>query len=123
MNDKKTKILIVDDNSSMIETLTDILLLYPYRVDSAEDGPTAIEKVKKNGMAVVLMDYKMPGMNGVEAFREMIKINPGLKIIFITAYYTEKTINEALDEGACGICHKPLDLDHLLDQIRAAIER
>lgn len=99
MNDP-IKILIVDDEEGTIETLGDILDFSGYLVDSAIDSLTAIEKIKLNGIDIVLMDFKMPGMNGVEIFRKVIKINPELKIIFRTSYYHEETMNEALREGA-----------------------
>ncbi len=119
--DDDVKILIVDDDISGIEILGDVLDFEGYIVDSAENGLEAIEKVKNNGMKVVLMDFKMPGMNGVEVFREVIKINPELKIIFTTAYYNEETMKAALNEGAFGICHKPLDIPQLLNEIKTAI--
>lgn len=113
------KILIVDDEQSMLITLEDILKVMGYSVFTAGNGEQSIELVKKEQIDVVLMDYKMPGMSGVEAFREIIKIDPSINVIFITAYYDESVIREALSEGMGAICHKPLNIPQLLDYIKA----
>lgn len=115
------KILIVDDEPSMLITLTDILIISGYNVSTVEDGYQALELVKKEKYAVVLMDFNMPGMNGVETFNEIAKIDPGIKCIFITAYYDESVLSKALSEGIGGICHKPLNIPLLLDFIKTAV--
>ncbi len=114
------KILIVDDEQSMLITLGDILETLGYEIITADNGYKAIEIVKNDTIDVVLMDFKMPGLNGVETLKEICKINPSIKTIFITAYYDEKVLNEGLSEGICGICHKPLNIPQLLDFINVA---
>lgn len=101
----------------MTETLSDILELEGFDVFKVESGLDAVEFIKGNTVEIILMDFKMPGMNGVEAFREIIKINSKMKVIFITGYYQEELIQNALEEGAAGICHKPLHIPQLLDMI------
>lgn len=113
-------ILIVDDEKNMLVTLEDILEDLGYDISTASSGLLALEVMRTKTIDVVLMDYKMPGMNGVETFREIKKIDPSVKLIFITAYYEENIINEALAEGVVGICHKPLDIPHLIECIETA---
>jgi len=105
----------------MIQTLIDILNLEGYSISSALNAYQAIALVKEKNFDVILMDYKMPGKNGVEAFYEIKEIAPTSKIIFITAYYNEKSINEALADGAIGVCNKPINIPQLLDLIRRAV--
>jgi DNA-binding NtrC family response regulator len=116
----KAKILIVDDEQSMLVTLGDILKILGYVVFTAENCHQAIELVKNNKLDLILMDFKMPGMNGVEVYREIRKVDSSMKVIFITAYYEENIVKEAFLEGVCVICHKPLDIPQLLDHIKAA---
>jgi len=121
LTEVKEKILIVDDDLNILESLADILFLEGYEVISTDNGQKAIESVKSNNIKIVLMDYKMPGMNGVEIFREIMKINSGLKVIFITACYNEKIMNIALKEGATGILNKPVKVDQLLNIISSLL--
>ncbi len=104
-------------------SLADILEAKGYGVESENSGEAAIAKVKEKSFDVILMDIKMPVMNGVEAFKQIKKISPRTAVIMVTAYSLENLINEALAEGAFGVLHKPLDIDKLIEQIELAKER
>ncbi len=103
--------------------MTDILEAKGYEVKSENSGEAAIAKVKEESFDVILMDIKMPAMNGVEAFKQIKKISPKTAVIMITAYSLEDLIKEALQEGAFGVLRKPLDIDKLIEQIGLAKER
>lgn len=117
---EKANILIVDDDPGMTETLADILSELSYDVAVAEDGYRAIEMMRKKAYDVVLMDIEMPGISGVESFKEIKSICPSTKIIMMTAYSVEDLVKEALEEGAYGIIYKPLDIDKIVDFIGKA---
>ena len=74
----KYRILLVDDDTDMTETLSDILQEMNFHVEIANNGFEAIERIKTSAFDLVLMDMKMPGINGAETFREIKKIRPGL---------------------------------------------
>jgi len=118
----KKRILIVDDEPSMLTTLTDIINIVGYEAVAVENGNQALETAREEVFDVILMDFRMEGLNGVETFREIRKIHPDIKVIFITAYYDEGSVKDAIDEGAVGVCQKPLDVPQLLDYIRAAVK-
>ncbi|MDP3729278.1 MAG: response regulator [bacterium] len=118
-----TKILIVDDDKEFCASMADILEAKGYEVESENSGEAAIAKVKEKSFDVVLMDIKMPAMNGVEAFKKIKEISPKTVVIMITAYSLEDLIKEALREGAFGVLRKPLDIDKLIEQIGLAKER
>ena len=118
-----TKILIVDDDKEFCASMADILEAKGYAVESENSGEAAIAKVKEKSFDVILMDIKMPAMNGVEAFKQIKKISPKTAVIMITAYSLEDLIKEALREGAFGVLKKPLDIDKLIEQIGLAKER
>ncbi len=118
---KKARILVVDDDIGMTETLADILDDRGYDVAVAGDGYRAIEMIGERAYDIVLMDITMPGLNGVETFKEVKRTSPPTKVIMMTAYSVEDLIKEALEEGCYGIIYKPLDMDNviaLVDEIR-----
>ena len=117
----KKRILIVDDEPNMLVTLTDIINNVGYETVTVENGSRAVETAREQAFDVILMDFKMEGLNGVETFREIRKIHPDVKVIFITAYYHEGSVKDAIVEGAVGVCQKPLDIPQLLDYIKAAV--
>src|SRR3990167_2518865 len=102
MTNNMLKILIVDDSKEFCTSLADILEAKGYEVESENSGEAAIAKVKEKSFDVILMDIKMPVMNGVEAFKKIKKISPRTAVIMVTAYSLENLINEALREGAFG---------------------
>ena len=115
------KILVVDDSRDFCSNLADILQLKDYAVATACDGFAALELAKQNHFDVVIMDIKMPVMNGVDAFKRMKSIAPDTAVIMLTAYAMEELIKEALREGAFGFLTKPLDIEKLLVLIARAI--
>ena len=82
----KIDILIVDDDVDMAETLSDILTALGIQVEIAHDGCAAIEKTKAKMFDIVLMDIKMPKMNGVESYKKIKQIRPQTTVVLMTAY-------------------------------------
>jgi DNA-binding NtrC family response regulator len=113
----KASVLLVDDDKDMTETLSDILTDMNYRVETANNGLEAIEKVKTRAFDTVLLDIKMPGINGVETFKEIKKIRPEAVVMLMTAQSVEELVAEALEEGAYGIMYKPIDTKKLIEFI------
>ena len=111
---QKMRILIVDDDRRMTNTLADILMLQGYSTTEASSGAEAIEKVSQVSFDCVLTDIKMPGMDGVELYRELHRHQPGLPVVFMTAYAANELIQEGMNNGAVGVLNKPLDIHHLL---------
>lgn len=122
MNNAATSILIVDDDTGMTETMSDILDDMGYKVAVADDGYMAIDMIKENTYDIALMDIRMPGINGVDTFKQVKAISPSTKVIMMTAYSVEDLIKQALEEGAYGILYKPLDLEKVEELIENAKE-
>ena len=116
MKDKPT-ILVVDDNQDLLETFAMILKRRGYRVQTAGDGLSAINKFKEQNFDVTLMDIVMPEMNGVDAFKKIREIQPEAPIILMTAYSDDELIQNAKNEGARQIIHKPIHIDQLIELI------
>ncbi len=113
----KSQILLVDDNRDFLDSTKDVLEDEGYDVTPAHSGTEAVELVKSREFDVVIMDIKMPGMNGVESYIEMKKNRPEIRTIMITAYSVEELIRQAMEEGACGVLKKPLDMSGLFQEI------
>ncbi len=117
---EKLKILVVDDNEEFCQNITDIMELRDYEVMTAHDGFKGLELVMQDRFDLVLMDVRMPAMNGVETFKKVREIAPDTPVIMITAFAVEDLIREALREGAFGALKKPLDFDKLFELISHA---
>ena len=118
----KTNILVVDDLQSIRLTLGGILEDEGYNVVTAENGYQAIEAVRKTHFDVIFMDIKMPGINGVQTFREVKKIDPKATAIMMTAYSVEDLVKEALEEGAYTVIYKPFDIDRVIALIEELLQ-
>ena len=107
--------MIVDDDIEMTETLSDILEDSGYHVEIANDGFKAIERVKARTFDAILIDIKMPGINGVKTYQEIKSIRPDPVVMMMTAYSVEDLVAEALKEGAYGVIYKPVDITKVVE--------
>ena len=110
----KKKILIVDDIAPICTTISMILDKKGYETATANDGLTAIELVKENSFDLILLDIIMQPINGVETYKELKKIQPGIKVVMMTGYVGDDLITEAEKEGVNGIIYKPMHFDKLI---------
>jgi CheY-like chemotaxis protein len=120
--ENKLRILVVDDDRMMAKTLVDILKVKGYEAEAVHSGPEALEKVTQGSFGsaqdrpfdCVLTDIKMPEVNGVELYRALKARRPDLPVVLMTAYSTDKLVEEGLEEGAIAALTKPLDINCLL---------
>lgn len=115
------KILVIEDDESMIELLNKILSPR-YQVLVARDGKEGVEKFVAEKPDLVLMDIELPKINGVNATREIKKIEPNAKIIAVTAYAVQRG-GEIMEEGAMEVISKPFRIKYLLDRVEKALGR
>ena len=118
-----TRVLIVDDDKGMVSTLSDILGACDYQVAVASSGHEAIDRARADTPHVVVMDIRMPGLNGVDTFRELKRLAPDSYVVFMTAYATSELVEEARREGAVEVLPKPIDMERLLDLIGEIVSR
>jgi len=119
---EKARVLVVDDQIGMLETFTDILEDRGFNVVTADDGFIAIERAKEQSFDLIFMDIKMPGINGVQTYREIKKINPNIAVIMMTAYSVEDLVEEAIEEGAYTVVYKPFDMDKVIRTIEKVLD-
>ena len=116
-------ILVVDDEPLNLDLLEQELSDLGYAVDKASGGRAALEQLAQKPIELVLLDYQMPGMNGIEVLNEIKKKDPALPVIIITAYGTIERAVEAIKSGADDFITKPFDPDHLAVVVQKALER
>ena len=112
------KILVVDDDQSILSIFEYILQEAGYVTETAADGYEAIQKVKTlTDIDLMFMDVKMPGLSGIDAFKEIQKINPRLLVVMMTGYSVDELLKEAFELGAYGVIYKPFDMEEVLSII------
>ena len=109
-----TKIMVVDDDTDLRNTLQEILMDEGLDVIAAEDGFQAIQMASENQIELILMDIRMPGMDGVDAFLNIKRILPDCVVVMMTGQAVESRIQIALSEGAKTCLTKPISIQQLL---------
>lgn len=117
------KILVIDDEKSIRNSLKDVLEYEKHEVDLAEDGMEGLEIFQSKKYDIVLCDIKMPKMDGMEVLDGLLKLSDDISIIMISGHGTIDTAVEAIKKGAFDYIEKPLDLNRLLITIRNALDK
>ncbi len=120
---KKLNILVVEDGQSQREMLRDFLRKEGHAVSEAESGDRALQRVREGHYDLILLDYKMPGMNGMEVLQAVKGINPEIDVVIITAYGTIETAVDAMKAGALDYITKPVEFEELLLLVERVSER
>src|SRR5580658_7369021 len=117
------RILIIDDEAAIRESLETLLLLEGYVVESAAEGQSGLRYIDTRSYDLVLLDLALPGQNGLEILARIRERQPHLPVIMITAYGTVGNVVDAMNGGAQNFVQKPWDNEKLLADIRAAVAR
>ncbi|NBC25188.1 MAG: response regulator [Bacteroidetes bacterium] len=119
----KARILIVDDEKSIRSALREVLEFQDYTVDEAADGMESVVKVKQRKYDLIILDIKMPKMDGMEALDRIQIVSPETAIIMISGHGSIDTAVEAVKKGAFDFISKPPDLNRLLITVRNALDK
>lgn len=116
---ENVKIMVVDDEPSVLESFKMILKIKDYAVETFPDGPSALAILEKDKFDIAFIDYKLPGMDGLEVLKKIKGIDPDLEVIIVTAYATESSHANAITLGALEYLRKPF----LMEEIYELVER
>ncbi|MGI9105551.1 MAG: sigma-54-dependent transcriptional regulator [Pyrinomonadaceae bacterium] len=120
---KKGSVLVIDDEEIMRDVLETLLSAEGYRVDLAKTGEEGLEAYGRRAYDVVLLDVSMPGMGGLSALEEILKLDAEAVVTMITAYATFDTAIAAWERGAFGCIRKPFKNEQVVATIAAGIKR
>ncbi|MDD2465342.1 MAG: response regulator [Desulfobulbus sp.] len=116
-------VLIVDDEQDFREIMTKKLGKRDLNCESAADGATALKMITSKKYDVVLLDVKMPGMDGIETLREIKNIAPMVEVVMLTGHASVESGINGIKYGAFDYLMKPMDMDLLMEKLDAAYER
>jgi DNA-binding NtrC family response regulator len=118
-----TRLLIVDDEPDLLDMLTAYFLTFKYEVNTATNGVDALAAVAEQRPDVVLLDIYMPQMNGIEALKEIMKLDQSIAVIMVTGNTQVPVTVDAIRNGAFGYVPKPFDFRYLDHLIAASLSR
>ena len=118
-----TRVLVVDDEEDFVEMLSLRLNEAGERVTSAFSGKECLETLEKTDIDVVILDIKMPGMDGMQTLKEIRKRFPLIEVIMLTGHGTTETAVEGMKLGAFDYLLKPAEFDNLLEKLEGARKR
>ncbi|MFC1856795.1 response regulator [Thermodesulfobacteriota bacterium] len=120
---EKMKVLLVDDVKEFVESLSERLKLRNFEADIAHDGEQALEVIKEGKHDVMVLDLRMPGIDGMDVLRRVKKSNPDVQVVVLTGHGTDKEEKTAKKLGAFAYLKKPADIDHLVGTLNKAWNR
>lgn len=120
--EKRLKILLVDDDQDMCDSLSDVITLdSEYSVACNINPLNAVEMVKNEDFDLIIVDYKMPEMNGIDLIKQIKQMKPDQKIFILTAFISNELISQAKEEGADKVLSKFIWPDEILKHIKETI--
>jgi len=119
----KIKLLVVDDEIDFLDTVVTRLQIRGFNVFKAPDGDSALEIISKEVFDVVILDLKMPGLNGEDVLKEIKKTNPKTEVIILTAHGAEEAAKLTMGLGAFCFITKPVEIDKLTNVINLALDK
>ncbi len=114
------RVLLVDDESDFLEVMSERLDAKGMDVATAESPQSALDIIEKESFDAVILDFSMPGMDGIQALKLLREKKPELQVILLTGYGTVEKGVEAMKMGATDFIEKPADIETLVDKIKAA---
>jgi len=120
---KKFKLLLVDDEQEFVQALAERLEMRDLESDTVYDGNQALSYVESKEPDVMVLDLKMPGIDGIEVLKQVRTAYPNIQVIILTGHGTEKDEERARNLGAFDYLQKPVDIDTLVGRIRKAYQR
>ena len=116
----RTVVMLVDDEVPFVDTMTKRLSKRDLEIVTAYSGQEALEKLEGRKVDVVILDVKMPGMDGIETLRRIKEAHPLVEVIMLTGHATIETGVEGMKLGAFDYLMKPCDIEQLMTKVRVA---
>lgn len=111
------RILVVDDDRDFTESIGELIELEGHQSILAYNGVEALKIFKQNNIDIILLDFRMPGLNGIETLSEIRKLNLSVPVVIMTAYASTEITKDAIKHGAIEVMNKPFDINKLMELI------
>ena len=121
-DDARLKMLVVDDTPANLDLVRDVLANEKIQLFTAPSAESALERFMQVRPRIVLSDFLLPGMNGLELLERVLAKDPGTDFILMTGYYSTESAVDAIRKGACDYLPKPLDVGRLRNCVRNLVE-
>ena len=120
---ENVKIMVVDDEPSVLESFKMILKIKDYDVSTFPDGPSALASLTKDKFDIAFVDFKLPGIDGLEVLKRIKEIDPNVEVIIVTAYATESSHANAITLGALEYLRKPFLMEEIYELVDRGLRR
>jgi len=114
---KHLRVLIIDDNAGILETLADILADHGMAADTALDGPEAEDMLRKNSYDVAVVDFMLPSTTGLDLIKRLAPAYPGTRFVIMTAYADSQSARDTLEKSDIEVLHKPVEPETLIRRL------
>ena len=121
--EERVKIMVVDDEPSVLESFKMILSIKDYDISLFPDGPSALSTIEADKYDVAFVDFKLPGMDGIEVLRRIKEADASIEVIIVTAYATESSHANAITLGALEYLRKPFLMEEIYELVERALRR
>jgi len=116
-------VLIVDDDEAVRQLFCDIIMLLGYAPKAVGDGMTALQQLKSNHFSLVILDMRIPDMNGLETFKGIRQFDSSVPVVLMTGFGMDENVKEALSMGALLCLEKPFNVSRAMKTLREVIEK
>jgi len=120
---ESVRIMVIDDEPSILESFKMILKIKDYDVSTFPDGPTALSQLEKGKFDMAFIDYKLPGMDGLEVLKKIKETDPEVEVVIVTAYATEASHANAITLGALEYLRKPFLMEEIYELVDRGLRR
>ncbi|MFH1386385.1 MAG: response regulator [bacterium] len=120
---ENVRIIVIDDEPSVLESFKMILKIKDYEVSTFPDGPSALAGLEKDKFDIAFIDYKLPGMDGLEVLKKLKETDPSIEAIIVTAYATESSHANAITLGALEYLRKPFLMEEIYELVERGLRR